>query len=567
MFELLALICLSASWLVPNHYPPWTSFYNEACAALGLVLLVASLARSNVRQATPGSVWVLLAVGLVPWAQWLTGRLVFSGDAIVASSYVFFLAAAIACGHAWACRDARTAATRLSATVVAGSLLSSSIAIAQGFGFASFGLWAESSPGVGARAGANLAQPNNLALLIGLGLVGLLYLRERRRLPDGVVLIGALILLAGMTMTQSRTALLFGLTIALGWWVARRRGIPLATGPRLVIVAAVVQWAMAFAWQLLAGFLSPVKAEPLATRVGGSMRLEIWPTLLDATTLEPWGGYGWLQVGEAQLAIAERHPPAPEFWMHGHNFVLDLVLWCGYPLGLLLALLVLVWYVTRVRRIASTESLICMLSVTLLAIHALVELPHHYLYFLIPIGLWIGQVEVAPSARAPSSRIHVANLVALTLAVATGLLLGRDYGLVEDDFRLVRFENRNIGSLRASQPAPDAPFLSSLTAFLRFSRMEPREGMPDADIRFMMDVTKRYPYAPSLYRLARAQALNGRLADAERSLDQLRRLHGDGNLLRVRNDLRERVANGQSGLSALEQDVTAIASMPAIGRP
>jgi len=43
MIKLTALLLVTVAWLVPNHYPPWSSFYNEATAAFGLALLAVSI--------------------------------------------------------------------------------------------------------------------------------------------------------------------------------------------------------------------------------------------------------------------------------------------------------------------------------------------------------------------------------------------------------------------------------------------------------------------------------------------------------------------------------------------
>ena len=48
---------------------------------------------------------------------------------------------------------------------------------------------------------------------------------------------------------------------------------------------------------------------------------------------------------------------------------------------------------SRAWRIGSVESAAGMLVIGFIGVHSLVELPHHYLYFLIPAGLWAGIVE------------------------------------------------------------------------------------------------------------------------------------------------------------------------------
>ena len=553
MVELLALLCLGLAWLVPNHYPPWSSFYNESCAGLAVLMLALAQARGNWSRPAPRIVWVVSATAAIPWLQWACGQLAFSGDALVSSLYVLGLAAAIAVGHAWACRARLDAAVHLAVTVLAAALISTVLAMMQGFLVGDPGIWImDAEPGM--RPYANLGQPNNLATLIGFGLMGVLLLYERGKLQASVSVLLAAVLLGGLAMTQSRTALVSGPATLLGLWLAKQRGVALKTRLRWVGLAVGVHWLLTWVWPTLQNTLLFTSASVgVAQRGGGSVRLSVWREMIDALSARPWQGFGWLQVGEAQLSVAERFASVHEMWLHAHNLFLDLLLWCGLPIGLLLSGAILYWYVSRVRRVATLEAVLALLSVTWFGVHAMLELPHHYAYFLVPTGLWIGQIESAIAARGgPGPRW---NLVPLALALAMTLGIWRDYRAVEDDFRLVRFENLRIGSVRATQPAPDAPLLSSLTAFLRFSRTEPVAGMSKEQMALMESVGKRYPYAPSLYRWARTLALNGRPDEARLTMIRLRSIHGDPYYDRLRKDLLQRVADGESGLRTLAESL------------
>jgi amino acid transporter len=76
--------------------------------------------------------------------------------------------------------------------------------------------------------------------------------------------------------------------------------------------------------------------DTMATRGLHTPRYQMWQMLLEAVQLVPWHGYGWLQVGAAELAVVDRHPPIGELWLQGHNIFVELVVWCGWPLGLAL---------------------------------------------------------------------------------------------------------------------------------------------------------------------------------------------------------------------------------------
>src|SRR5690606_4194010 len=74
----------------------------------------------------------------------------------------------------------------------------------------------------GGRPFANLAQPNNLATLIFIGLCGLMYLWHQRLLGNWSSGLLAVVLMFGVALTQSRTPWVISL-ILLIWWLWRAR--------------------------------------------------------------------------------------------------------------------------------------------------------------------------------------------------------------------------------------------------------------------------------------------------------------------------------------------------------
>ncbi len=552
ILSLLALIAIGVSWLVPNHYVPWTSFYNELCMALGLGLLLAgALARRRALE-WPATAWVLVAVAAIPWLQWLSGALWYLGDAWVGSLYVIGFAVAVAVGATWARIDAPKFAARLSVATVAACIVSAVVGMWQVLDLGTLGLWAGEG-GAGMRAEANLAQPNNLATLLGFGVLGTLMLFEARKFGalTACMLLG--VQLFGMALTQSRAALLFGPAIAVVLMWARWRGIATRTGPLAVWVGTAIHWAATWLWPAAQGALGQETSLTLVQRGAGSIRFLVWPMLLDAVSNSPWGGFGWLQVAAAQLSTAVRHPPAGELWAHGHNLFLELVVWCGIPVGLALSGLVVWWFVSRMATLATVEALVGMLIVSVLGLHSMVELPYHFAYFLIPMGLWMGVVEAQRGSPTRGHRFAGTAVAALAAVMTVALCIG--YLDIEEDFRRVRFEGRRIGTPIAVDSVAQSPVLSSLTGFLRFARTEPRPGMSAAEIAAMEAATRRNPYVASLTRDAEALALNGRLTDALQRFLAIRHIHGERLYQQARRDLRETITEGHRDLQVLESSL------------
>src|SRR4030095_12715500 len=83
-----AFVAMTLAWLIPNHFPPWTSFYNDSAMALALVLLAGAHAATIARSPVPLFAWVAIGLACIPWLQWLGGLVLYSGDAIVSSLYL-----------------------------------------------------------------------------------------------------------------------------------------------------------------------------------------------------------------------------------------------------------------------------------------------------------------------------------------------------------------------------------------------------------------------------------------------------------------------------------------------
>ncbi len=552
LLELFGLILIGLCWLVTDHYLPWLCAYNDSVAAVALFCLLAStVSRLNSTQPrqVPKVFWALVAVACIPWLQWACGQLAFFDDALLGSVYVLGLALAVLCGFEWSRRDGPGSAIRMATVVLTGAALSAVIALMQAFDLGSLGVWTLPFA-LGGRAGANLAQPNNLATLLGLGALALLLLRERDHLGGGTS--GALLflLLLGAATTQSRTALLFGPATVAGVWLARRRGVPMRTPPWVIALAGAAHWLLVWAWPPIQQAMLFQGTASLADRSMDAGRLQAWGMFWDALSTSPWLGFGWLQTASAQLAAADRHAPLHSVWQHAHNVFLELLLWCGYPLGLLLCSLIVYWFASRLRRVTSIEAVIGMMMVTIFGIHSLLELPHHYAFFLIPVGWWLGRVEHdvgAGAVRGASWR-----WLPLTLSVVMVGCLLKDYPSVEESFRHALFEVRRIGPPYPGELVPDAPFLPSLASTLRWVRAPAAAGMSAQDLTSLESSTKRFPYPASMVKLAYGWALNGRLPQGVQMFQKIYFIHGLSAYRVALGELHERVQAGDAGLAALE---------------
>lgn len=545
--SLLAAFTMALAWLIPNHYPPWTSFYNDGCMAIALLLFVLSQPIGRQSTGMPGVAWFVIGIIAIPWLQWAFGLLLFSGDAWVSTLYLLGFAIAISTGHAWAGHDAKKFATLLASATLAGACISSVLGLIQTLHGDVLGVWGHTAwPGM--RAEGNLAQPNNLGTLMGFGAVSLLLLHEQGQLGKASSACVLGLLLIGAALTQSRTALLFGIAISgvLFLFSKRHPGV-LKTRLPTVVVATALHWGMTWIWPILEKSLLLSPTQSLDER-GATNRLAAWRLFVGAINHAPWAGWGWLQSGTAQLAMAERYPPVGELFAETHNLFLELLVWCGYPLGIFLCLVIVYWFATRLRKISTIESLCGLLTVTVLCVHSMLEWPFHYAYFLVPTGFWIGMIDNAIGVRCILSTKWRFGII--VTAASLLLLISREYLAIEDDFRLARFESLKIGYVNTSKAAPDTPFLSNLSEYSRFYRTRLVANMNNDELEGMLAITKRYPYAKLLLGYSEAAALNGRMQEAIKTFFKIKLLYGEG-LYRSFKEALQQEAMGDRNLKEL----------------
>lgn len=518
MLYVLGLIAVSIAWVLPGHYYPWTSFHQDALAAAGVALVGAGAMAGESRwpARAPVIAIALAALATVPLLQWAAGLMYFHLDAVLSAGYLVALALTIVTARHLATQDSRFELA-LGSIFLASGVLCFAIGLVQ---------WAQLGPvafvepsAAGERVSGNLRQPNLLACLFGLAVAAAIGAFEARRIgPVGAVLAVAAFGL-GIVMTQSRAGWLFAAALPVMWLMLRKRAA-LRTTPAALIFGVAAFTAAVPAFDALGAVASGSQAaEPLATRLQTGYRLLHWQTLWDALMQRPWFGYGWLQIPQAQLAATLDHRPTFEYINAAHNQYLDLLLWNGMPLGILIIGGLAWWAVLRLRQCADGATFALWLALAFLGVHSLVEFPLQYAYFLLPAGLIVGTIEARANAADSGVRVprwaYFGVWSALT-ALLTVIVI--EYFQLEESVRRARMvEARYIGA-RSHAFVPDIHILDGQREFVRLVLAEPRKDMTPQELDWMQAVASRQPSPGALSRLARAYALNGRPGQAERAL-------------------------------------------------
>jgi len=521
---ILAAAALMVAWLLPNHYSPWVTAYQEFSAFIAGLLLLATLLLARPVKLPPALLGFFL-LPVIPLLQLYFGLIYFAGDAWITSVYLLGFALMLLVGYTLA---AQAISLDFFVRILAGlfivaSVLSVWIALRQWL-LLPGSIWMADMP-LGGRPFANMGQPNSLATLLCMGLAGALYLYEKHLLGSVAAGLIAVLLLLGVALTQSRAPWLAAIAIVFFWAMksrvyASRLSLRGLLGWAGIYVGCSLLLTHVSEWLLL--------ADIDVTRTGSvSERWKIWTQLWPDIWRGPWWGYGWNQVPVAQMQGA-LHFSAPSISMDGHNLLLNLMVWNGPLLGGLIFIGGAIWLARIGLRARSAESLFVLIAAGFILGHSMVELPYQDAFFLFPLGLLLG-VAIAEGGQV-FTLVLPRKLISIVLVLCVGLFgwFWREYRAVEEDHRLLRMELARVGTLKAMQPAPDVILLSQLREFIRFVRTPPRSQMSVTELGVMGQVVYRYPSTSGLLRYIVALGLNDQSVAAQEQLMLFRRLYGPG---------------------------------------
>jgi hypothetical protein len=374
------------------------------------------------------------------------------------------------------------------------------------------------------RPFANVAQPNHLATLLVLGMVACIVLRHCGELGRASFGIAIGFLCFGIVMTQSRAAWVEVGALVLGLWLMLERANLRIS--RSSLVALMVGFVLlTLGWEALCEVLYLPVGRTLAEQAGDGARRLLWTATIRAVEQAPWFGYGWNQVSVAQSRLALENAPTGVMFEHSHSLFIDLLVWNGVPLGLLLSVALVGWFWKHLRACRDAASGLLLLSVAVVFAHALLEFPMEYMYILLPVGMAMGAVEARSVAGRVVTVPRALTLALAGLAAASGVWVFVEYMKVEDNYRQLRFESARIGSAAVKPDVPDLAVLTQLRELLRFARTEASRDMQPQQLEAMHKVAERYGYPSVLFRYALAAGLNGRPDVAQDTLMRLCRIH------------------------------------------
>ncbi len=535
------------AFLLPNHYYPWGSFYLEFSAFVALFAVLLKILSKFEFVGVPRVLVLLFFISFLPLLQVATNNIDFFGDAVSVFFYFSSFSLCLMASNFIETGSVKSRAVEsIALSVLMIGVVSVWLALIQSLQLFSSLLIHDLPPY--ARPYANLAQPNNYSTLIWLAVFSLYYLYEKKCIGRAGGLVCGFFLIAGAALAQSRTSfvLLFVLLfVALGHYVIFRSWK--ADRLRFVVLAGLAYFISGWAWPHINRFLfsDGVKSTRLHLT---DIRIDMWSSFWTAILEKPWFGYGFGQVSHAQVAVAESYPVVG-MTQYTHNLFLDLLVWAGIPLGLLIFCLISFFWIKLLLVSDSKKGFYSLSAFSAILVHSLLEYPHAYSYFLLISGFFIGVSlfdvihldrisnflhplinkflkiwrHLEKSVNFPRWVLGICILVYgsfLTLAWI-------DYRVLEEDHRLLRFEAASIGTLKADKKAPDVFLFDQLRSFIWVARTHEFVNLEEGDAELIENVARRYPLPMPIYKLAQLRVQQGRIEDAYRELLLIKHLHGD----------------------------------------
>ncbi len=434
--------CLAYAWIaaiaamfaLPFLWPwrirPISSFYSEWLSAF--LLLLAALAallhfagdRSKPAYSVPLSGFVFLPLIAVIGLQYALGLYTYPSNALLPALLLSAASIAVVLGAASARHLGMPRLLEwIAAASIAGGLVSFSIQLLQ-----LYGLYDVFQPWISLHSNgirfASLGQPNHLSTYLNWCLVCTLYLYARGSLRPwaGVLLIT--ILLSAIALTSSRTSWLqvVGIALAGGFFV--RRMAPAARPRHWRWLLLLPLWYLAVTLALpyvgdVAGFdLRHSTMTRFAEGTLGSGRGLIYAQAWEIFRGHPLFGIGFEEMIFQQFMLMDRYERVL-FDNSAHNLLLDLLTMTGLAgtLAFLPFFLLTLWRICRGE--ATLERTAMLLMLAILGIHALLEYPEWYAYFLLPAAFFLGCLET----RELSVRRGIVSRTVPPIAVLYGLLL------------------------------------------------------------------------------------------------------------------------------------------------
>lgn len=494
----LSAVFIFLGFVQPFHSLPWTAALNNFLSTIAVIFFISnSFFDSRLSKIKFNKYYLFGFFALAFYALYYF----FYYKTASISPFILSLSAAFFCFAMSGIK--RIGLNYIFFVVLAAAFLTCAVALMSYFDWVYFPL--VNTPASGVRWPGLLGQSNNTGTILVWGIISIGYFvqllsaRHAKKATGFALLIFAILLASVLgfmaVWVQSRTVALNFLLVLIVFFLARRH---ITRGARLVLLSSVFVY-FAGLWLLpqLALQIAVVEGDGFGGRgLSSNLRLEIWTDLLGALWQRPWLGYGIGGTVHAFLAIEEPSVVYGTYFAHAHNIVLELLLWFGIPLGSVLVFIFgrSLW---RIARHVNEKTILPALMLMTLLVHAMLELPLHYAYFLIPMAIiwgWLsGQLpEQYRSKPVFTVSARVFSGTALMVLVPALYVLAVTYLHHEQSLRQAKLEMAIKGWVAPAEPPP-YPVLWELEALNDFVRVQDSDLFEPAQLQRFHEVVSVYP--------------------------------------------------------------------------
>lgn len=519
----LALCCFILAIILPFRFQPIPSFYAEALAFTALVFgylhFYITYPKSSIK--VPVIVLPILLISFIPLIQYFSGKIYFLESSFFPFLYILSLLAAIVLGFNLQSKQnldnsqQNRLLKNLAFTLIIIGVISSVINLLQ---WSHTLTWLLFDEGSGNRLYGNLGQPNHMATILCMSLVACWYLGEIGILRNLSAYAILAILLWGLVLTQSRTTwivLPFLLMFLSAYNNKNKFKFSLTPLWGTILSFFTLVLCLPYIHTILSalGYNTIITPSVVERATSGYLRFIIWDQMIHAIMQKPLLGWGWYQTAVAQY-FQLIDTPGQEWVNSSHNIMLDILVWCGIPLGLCI-IVYFIYIFFQLFNISSLPSLTALLFILPIAVHALLELPLFYAYFLIPLGIFIGIVL----SHQKYTTVLIPKYISVFIVISgTGLIYSifSDYNIAVDNQR--KADTYEISMSKKPISLKENLFFDIQHERAKFTLLNPKTKLSDQQLNEMQKLISTGYTNYILYKYAVILLVNSKNGHADRQL-------------------------------------------------
>ena len=258
----------------------------------------------------------------------------------------------------------------------------------------------------------------------------------------------------------------------------------------------------------------------------------MWTHTIISIQDHPLLGYGWNQSSFSYIDALPKHD-TPERYLSSHNIILDMLVWNGVILGSLIIGYALYWYTHFYRLANSIESIIALMMISVVLIHAMLEFPLYYAFFLLPVAVLCGIIQ---SEEEQGQCFKLLKLVGNSIALiwlSLILLIWRDYNAsITESFEAKLYEMMRLfkekpqfDKVTPYQAQNKIFFLDQLKNDAEWIALNPFTKIKEDKIEIYRNLTLLTPSKYNLYKYAQLAEYNGQHEDAKYCLFLIKRIY------------------------------------------